>query len=136
MGFEKFGRFGYVSQTKIAPLVFYLEKNQIMGTQCKKCETLYFPPRADCPKCRVSEIAWVPIEGKGKLVTFTEVFFAPPAFQEATPYLLGLAELDDGLRVFAPISRELDREDLKPGLDLVLRAKQVGEGVFYQLESK
>lgn len=136
MGFEKFGRFGYVSQTKIAPLVSYLEKNQIMGTQCKKCETLYFPPRADCPKCRVSEIAWVPIEGKGKLVTFTEVFFAPPAFQEATPYLLGLAELDDGLRVFAPISRELDREDLKPGLDLVLRAKQVGEGVFYQLESK
>jgi uncharacterized OB-fold protein len=136
LGFEKFGRFGYVSQTKIAPLVSYLEKNQIMGTQCKKCETLYFPPRADCPKCRVSEIAWVPIEGKGKLVTFTEVFFAPPAFQEATPYLLGLAELDDGLRVFAPISRELDREDLKPGLDLVLRAKQVGEGVFYQLESK
>jgi uncharacterized OB-fold protein len=134
LGFEKFGRFGYVSQTKIAPLVSYLEKNQIMATRCKECGTLYFPPRADCPKCRGSEITWVPIEGKGKLVTFTEVYFAPPAFQQATPYLLGLAELDDALRVFAPISSEVDRRDLKPGLELVLRSKQAGEGVFYQLE--
>jgi uncharacterized OB-fold protein len=134
LGFEKFGRFGYVSQTKIAPLVSYLEKNQIMATRCKECGTLYFPPRADCPKCRGSEITWVPIEGKGKLVTFTEVYFAPPAFQQATPYLLGLAELDDALRVFAPISSEVDCRDLKPGLELVLRSKQAGEGVFYQLE--
>src|SRR5438105_4057506 len=45
-----------------------------MATQCKECGTLYFPPRADCPKCRGSEVAWVPIEGKGKLVTFNEVY--------------------------------------------------------------
>jgi hypothetical protein len=50
--------------------------------------------------------------------------------------LLGLAELDDGLRVFAPISSEVVRKDLKPGLELVLRSKQAGEGVFYQLEPK
>src|SRR5207245_9207845 len=87
-------------------------------------------------KCRGSEIAWVPIEGKGKLVTFTEVYFAPPAFQDAIPYLLGLAELDDGLRVFAPISSEVERKDLRPGLELVLRAKHAAEAVFYQLESK
>ena len=136
MGFEKFGRFGYVSQTKISPFVSYLEKNQIMGTRCKKCATLSFPPRADCPKCRGGEIAWVPVDGRGRLVTFTEVYFAPPAFQDSTPYLLGLAELEGGLRVFAPMSNEIDRKDLKPGLELVLKTKQAGEGVFYQLESK
>jgi uncharacterized protein len=135
LGFEKFGRFGYVSQTKIAPLVSYLEKNQIMATKCKECGTTYFPPRADCPKCRASEITWIPIEGKGRLVTFTEVFFAPPAFQDSTPYLLGLAELEGGLRVFAPISNQVNHTDLRPGLELVLRPKQAGEGVYYQLES-
>ena len=136
MGFEKFGRFGYVSETKIVPIVSYLEKNQIMATRCKECGTLYFPPRADCLKCRASDIAWVPIEGKGRLVTFTEVYFAPPAFQNATPYLLGLAELDAGLRVFAPISSEVERKELKPGLELVLKPKQAGQGVYYQLESQ
>ena len=69
-------------------------------------------------------------------MTFTEVYFAPPAFQDSTPYLLGLAELEGGARVFAPISNEIDRKDLKPGLELVLKTKQAGEGVFYQLESK
>jgi uncharacterized protein len=135
LGFEKFGRFGYVSQTKIAPLVSYLEKNEIMATRCNKCGTLYFPPRADCVKCRGSEFTWIPIEGKGKLITFTEVYFAPPAFQDSTPYLLGLAELESGLRVFAPISGQIDRKNLKPGLDLVLRPKKAGEGVYYALES-
>jgi uncharacterized protein len=135
MGFEKFGRSGYVSQTKIASLVSYLEKNEIMATRCKECGTVYFPPRADCVKCRGSEFTWIPIEGKGKLVTFTEVYFAPPAFQDSTPYLLGLAELESGLRVFAPISNQLDRKNLKPGLDLVLRPKLAGEGVYYELGS-
>jgi len=62
------------------------------------------------------------------------VHFAPPAFQGETPYLLGVAELDNGLRVFAPISRDINRDDLKPNLKVVLRPKHTGERFFYQLE--
>ncbi len=136
MGFEKFGKSGYVSQTKILPLLSFLEKNQIPATRCTKCKTMSFPPRADCPNCRSTGIEWVPIDGSCKLVTFTEVHFAPPAFQSDTPYLLGVAELDNGLRVFAPVSRELDRQKLKPGLKLVLRTARAGGGLFYQLEER
>lgn len=135
LGFEKFGQSGYLSQTKVTPLVSYLEKGIVAGTRCKNCGRLYFPPRADCLDCRKSDVEWVPIEGKAKLVTFTEVYFGPPAFEHSTPYTLGLAEFDDGLRVFAPISREVDRKELSPGLELVLRPKRSGEGVFYQLET-
>lgn len=134
LGFEKFGQTGYLSQTKVIPLVAYLEKGVVAGTRCKNCGRLYFPPRADCLDCRKSEVDWVPIEGKAKLVTFTEVYFGPPAFEHSTPYLLGLAEFDNGLRVFAPISRDLDGKDLKPELELVLKPRKLGEGVFYQLE--
>ncbi len=77
---------------------------------------------------------WAPIDGSSKLVTFTEVHFAPPAFQPDTPYLLGVAELKNGLRVFAPISRELEWSKLKPGMELTLRTNRMGEGLFYQLE--
>ncbi len=134
MGFEKFGQVGYVSQSKVAPIVSYLEKGEIVATRCKECGTLCFPPRADCLKCRKSNVEWVPIDGKGKLITFTEVHFAPPAFQQGTPYLLGVAELDNGLRVFAPIIREFDRKELKPDVRIVLRPSRAGEGLFYQLE--
>jgi uncharacterized protein len=134
LGFEKFGQSPYISQTKVTPLISYLEKGIVAGTRCKNCGRLYFPPRADCLDCRKSEVEWVPIEGKAKLVTFTEVYFGPPAFEQSTPYVLGLAEFDNGLRVFAPIGRGVDRKELRPDLELVLKSVQSGEGVFYQLE--
>ena len=134
MGFEKFGQAGYISQTKVTPLVSYLEKGVVAGTRCKNCRRLYFPPRADCLDCRRSEVEWVPLDGKARLVTFTRVFFGPPAFEQSIPYTLGLAELDNGLRVFAPISHDLDLSELRPDLGLVLKARQAGGGVIYQLE--
>lgn len=134
MGFERFGQSGYLSQTKVTTLISYLEKGLVAGTRCKSCGRLYFPPRADCLDCRKSEIEWFPIEGRTRLVTFTEVYFAPPAFQQGTPYLLGLAEFNNGLRVFAPINREVERSELKPGVELVLRPRRSGEGIYYQLE--
>jgi len=134
LGFEKFGQSGYVSQTKVTPLISFLEKGILAGTKCKKCGRLYFPPRADCVTCRNSDIEWVPIKGKARLVTFTEVYFGPPAFEQSAPYLLGLAELENGLRVFAPISRDFDSKQLRPNLDLVLKPRHSGEGVYYQLD--
>jgi len=75
------------------------------------------------------------IDGKSTLVSFTEVFFAPPAFQQEAPYLLGLAELANGLRVFAPISTGVTRDQLKPGVQMTLRvAKGSRDNMFYWLE--
>lgn len=136
MGFEKFGRSGYVSQTKIVPFISYLEKGEIVETKCRNCAESYFPPRADCLRCRKSDMDWIPIDGHASLITFTEVSFAPPAFHKETPYLLGLAELENGKRVFAPISREVDRDELKPGLKLELKAANSGGGVYYVLEKQ
>ena len=69
------------------------------------------------------------------MVTFTEVHFAPPQFQAEAPYLLGLAELREGPRVFAPIDKFLDRAALKLGMSMVLRVvKRSGDGFYYQLE--
>lgn len=134
MGFEKFGQSGYISQTKVTPLISYLEKGIVAATRCKKCGRLYFPPRVDCLTCRNSDVDWVPVDGKARLITFTEVHFGPPAFEQSTPYLLGLAEFDNGLRVFAPFSHDIASGELKQNMELVLKAKQSGEGVYYQLE--
>lgn len=69
------------------------------------------------------------------MVTFTEVHFAPPQFQAEAPYLLGLAELTEGPRVFAPVDNNIERSTLKPGTRMVLRVvKRSGDGLYYQLQ--
>ncbi len=135
-GFEKFGKHGYVSQSKINTIIDYLEKGELMGTQCEECNSLYFPPRADCPRCRGDKMTWLPIDNKCKLITFTEVHFGPPEFQKDTPYILGLAEMDQGTRIFAPISEGFDKTTLKPGLELTLRPTKDQHRVYYRLEKK
>lgn len=135
MGFEKFGKSGYISQAKIEPIISYLENGEVRGTRCLKCKRLYFPPRADCLDCRTSKVDWVPLDPACRLVTFTEVHFAPPVFQPDAPYLLGVAELKNGLRVFAPINGQIGRKELKPGLSLILKpVSRSGDSVYYQLE--
>ena len=136
MGFEMFGKHGYVSQAKVAPIVDYLKKGELAGTKCLECGALYFPPKADCPKCRSTKFDWVPLDQNCKLITFTEVFFAPPEFQKDTPYLLGLAELEKGPRVFAPIDQGFDRQYLKPGALLELHPVTNENRAFYRLEKR
>lgn len=134
MGFEKFGKSGYVSQAKITTFLSYLEKGEIVATKCKNCREAFFPPRADCLSCRKNDMEWVPVNNHANLITFTEVNFAPPAFQKETPYLLGVAELENGMRVFAPVSSEINRKEMRPGLKLVLKPVHAGEGIYYMLE--
>lgn len=136
MGFEEFGKHWYVSQAKVALIVDFLKKGKLAGTKCLECGSLYFPPKADCPKCRGTKFDWVLLNQNCKLITFTEVFFAPPEFQKETPYLLGLAELEEGPRVFAPIDAGINRQYLKPSALLGLRPVANENGAFYQLEKR
>jgi uncharacterized OB-fold protein len=51
-----------------------LEEGKVYATKCQKCGTLHFPPVADCGVCGSSEIKWTELNGKGEVVTFTQVF--------------------------------------------------------------
>lgn len=117
MGFEKFGRVSFASQTKVGDFIDYLEKGELAATKCVSCERIFFPPRADCPWCPDSSIEWVKIEGTGKLITFTKVHYGPTGFEDDTPYTLGLADFD-GIKVFGRISKDVAEEDINVGMEV------------------
>lgn len=96
MGFEKFGIVTFAPFTKVSAFVDKLKEGKIEGTKCKKCQTQYFPPKADCPKCLVSDMDWVPVSGKGKLLTYITIHAAPTGFEGKAPYTIGVIELDSG----------------------------------------
>jgi uncharacterized OB-fold protein len=49
-------------------------------------------------------LEWRESKGEGTLVAFTRTFFPAPGFQDELPYLEGLVRLDEGPRIFAPIT--------------------------------
>ncbi len=103
MSFGEFGKVSYTSETRLGEFVRFLQKGKIVGTKCKQCNNMAFPPRADCAKCLSSDFEWVELNGKGRLVSFTLNQFAPASFREEAPYILAVAELDEGPKVFAKL---------------------------------
>jgi len=118
MGFEKFGEISYIAETKVADFVKYLEEGEIAATKCKACGRLYFPPRADCIDCLSSDVEWIPLSGRGKLITYTTAYFAPAGFE--APYTLAVAELEEGVRVFTRISKDVKQDEIEIGMDVKL----------------
>jgi len=86
----------------------YLNKDKLMGSQCKKCGELYTPPRPICIKCYDTDMELVEMKGDGKLAAFTCISVGPPfmveeGFDRKNPYCVGVVELEEGTRVDARI---------------------------------
>ncbi|MDW8002052.1 MAG: Zn-ribbon domain-containing OB-fold protein [Deltaproteobacteria bacterium] len=120
MGFEKFGRKSFTSATKTAKFVDYLAQGKIMGTICKKCQTKYFPPRADCANCFSSDFDWFEMPKKGILETYTVAYYAPYGFEADCPYGMGVVDYGENLKLFARISKEVKPEELKTGMEVTV----------------
>ncbi len=58
------------------------------------------------------------MSGKGKLITHTTAYFAPAGFE--APYTLALAELEEGVRVFTRMSKDVKQDEIKPGMNVKL----------------
>lgn len=86
-------------------------------TKCNGCQSIYGSPRTLCPKCGSGDLTWTPSKGIGKLVTWTVIHVAPPEFQEMTPYIIGIVELEEGGRLLSLIKR-IEPEKLREGLKL------------------
>ena len=127
MGFEQFGILSFTGVTKADQFVDFLKNNEIRGTVCKECGAKFFPPRSDCASCFSDQMDWFPVSGEGSLISFTKANFAPAGFEQDVPYMLGIAEFDDGIKVFGRIDKTLPEDSVKVGMKLKIRTVDLGE---------
>ena len=111
----------------------FLLEEKLMGARCMGCELQYVPPRALCPQCHGSELAWIEMRGTGTLAAFTFIAIGTAALQAEgygrdNPYCTGVVILDEGPRVVARIEG-LDpqhSDQMKIGAPLKVRFLQRG----------
>ena len=115
--FKKFGTVSFTAITKTNDFISHLEQGKVMGTKCKDCGALYFPPRSDCYKCLTSNMEWFEVFGIGKLLSFSELKYGPVGFEDDLPYTIALLDYGD-YKVFGRISKDIPYEDLAVGMEL------------------
>lgn len=80
------------------------DKPLLIGKKCTACGVQLFPPLGICPKClQKDRFEQVLLGPYGRLFTYSIVRQGPPHYAQETPYAIGYVDLDEGVRVFAPL---------------------------------
>jgi uncharacterized OB-fold protein len=113
----------------------WIGEHRLMGSHCPECNRLYLPPRAICPHCHAHRMEWVELSGEGRLAAFTSVYIGPTfmnaaGYSRTNPYVTGIVELDEGVKISARIL-EVDArhpETIQVGMPVSLSFIEQGEG--------
>lgn len=99
----------------------------LVGTKCNKCDSVFFPPRSVCPECRsVGKLESFSLDGTGNIVSYTEVRAPPEGFEDETPYIIAIVELDEGPKITGQITG-YKPEETKIGRRVKVIFRRVGE---------
>jgi uncharacterized OB-fold protein len=70
----------------------YLKEGKIMGLRCSSCGAVQFPPQGLCPDCGGDEPSWVPMGGRGRLISAS----VGPHRMMGIEFLQGTVKLEEG----------------------------------------
>jgi uncharacterized OB-fold protein len=96
------------------------------AARCKSCGFICFPPRLVCPRCGARAFEATRLAQTGAVLAYTIIRVAPEGFEDQTPYAVGVAELDDGVRLTAQIV-DCDFALLKVGMKVRLEFRKLSE---------
>ena len=73
--------------------------------RCLDCEghPAYFYPRPFCPRCLSPNVEAFEASGRGTLHTYVIAHRGAPGFQDATPYVIAVVQLEEGPRMMSNI---------------------------------
>jgi uncharacterized OB-fold protein len=73
--------------------------------RCGNCDRFRWPPGPMCPFCQARECEWIDACGSGTVYTWVIVTHpVHPSLVDQVPYVVGLVELEEGVRVVGNVN--------------------------------
>ena len=115
---------------EVRPFWSAAAEGRLVIPRCNDCESWIWYPRAFCPKCYSTDVAWNEVSGRGSIYTYSVVRRGHDAYRPATPYVLAYVELDIGLRIITNIV-DYDAQHLRIGAPVraVFTATEAGNAL-------
>ena len=89
-----------------------------------------FWPRMCSVRTGKRNLQWKETSGKGELYSFTVTHVPTAGFEEKTPYLVGLVELDEGVRIIANLVN-VKPDDAKIGMRVKVAWEALSDDINY-----
>jgi len=92
--------------------------------RCKGCGKMHYPPRLVCDGCRGRDFEIRRMSETGKVLTWSVIRVAPPAFAQEVPYVVAVLEMDDGTRIMAQVA-DVTADEVKTGMRVRLEFRRI-----------
>lgn len=95
---------------------------RLEGVECEECGQKFIGPREVCPNCHSREFKEIKLNRVGKIISYTVIRSAPERYEDLTPYVVGIIELEDDLRIMGQITdAEPDEVEINDEIEFVFR---------------
>ncbi len=91
------------------------QRYRFEANMCSQCGIKFFPPRQICPDCKSRDLEKTKLAEKGKVLTYTIIHVPPSQFSDQSPYVIGIVELEDGVKLTGQIV-DCDFSEVKTGM--------------------
>jgi uncharacterized OB-fold protein len=78
-------------------------RGELRIQRCRSCGRAYFFPRPFCPNCSSRDVEWFTASGKGRLYSYVISHRPAYGFDDFTPYVIAVVQLDEGPRMMTNI---------------------------------
>ena len=97
-------------------------RNEI--SRCRKCGRGHYPPRAVCDRCGGRDMEPGRLAERGKLLTWSVIRVAPPAFAQEIPYVVAIVEMEDGVRLTCQLT-DVEIDQITPEMTVRLEFRKI-----------
>ena len=106
--------FSYTPGVASSRFLRSVEKGQIVGQRCPRCQKVYMPPRGACSMCGVATDEELTLSGKGTVCTFCVTRIPSPGLE--APYVSAWIRLDGADITSMFLIQECDPRDVRLGM--------------------
>jgi uncharacterized OB-fold protein len=99
-----------------------LDQGILSTTWCEGCGRPHFPPRERCAACG-GAVEWRELSGRGTVYAFTQ---QERGLRFMAPAVIGIAELEEGVRVFGLFEERFEELAIGAPVDVELRPDDAG----------
>ncbi len=89
-----------------------------------------FWPRAISVTTGKQNLEWREASGKGKLYSYTVTYVPVAGFEDKTPYVVGLVELDEGVRIMGNMPN-VKPDQVKIGMPVKVGFEKLSDDISY-----
>jgi uncharacterized OB-fold protein len=106
------------------------KKGKLMLQWDPTAKKYQFWPRANSVRTGKRNLQWKPTSGKGELYSFTITHVPTAGFEARAPYVIGMIELDEGVRIIANLVN-IEIEDVEIGMRMKVAWERLSDDITY-----